>query len=516
MTRRPRLASALPIAVLAVSLTGCNLVTPVATSVINSIDPKLAGALLTAAAGQLLPPPKNGNKNLVPIFVKALTGGAPSIEDVTKVLQLCNGADTSKLPETPGRSFVTVNTPSRTSAFGLLANGPFTIKGANEPHRVGLGGASPKKSMKYDLNDASQFDNAPIFEANTGSDGQYTVLAASDTIDLRSQMPPIRNQGARGTCVLFSTAGILDYMYASKSLPIKTSSPQFMDWLYQMEVKSKIPDEKSSLWQDTGTVPESFYPLLHIDGNREVTDDAPYIPPQQGYLSEAECPYNPDLPDATPDADLQTISKTHLGNTLVNKIMAKQSFASQGAYFFAVKSDAASFESALAGGQPIQIGYPIYGSDWDAPSANENFAIAEMSDTKAADEANIGYHSVAIVGYERNAASPGGGYFIIRNSWGPDWGDNGYCRVSYDTTFKYAHAAHVATPYAATFVGAYDLTPPPKDAPPAEQVLAARPLPTAAQEADTGSYTTEDRSSGLGLDQVFTKFLSELLKGLAK
>lgn len=42
-----------------------------------------------------------------------------------------------------------------------------------------------------------------------------------------------------------------------------------------------------------------------------------------------------------------------------------------------------------------------------------------------------GSHAMVLTGYEDNAAFPGGGFFIVRNSWGADWGDGGYGKISY-------------------------------------------------------------------------------------
>lgn len=48
-------------------------------------------------------------------------------------------------------------------------------------------------------------------------------------------------------------------------------------------------------------------------------------------------------------------------------------------------------------------------------------------------------HSVALVGYKKSNLFAGGGYFIIRNSWGPGWGEAGYAYMPFDYVKKYAN-----------------------------------------------------------------------------
>ena len=42
-----------------------------------------------------------------------------------------------------------------------------------------------------------------------------------------------------------------------------------------------------------------------------------------------------------------------------------------------------------------------------------------------------GGHAVVIVGYADNATISGGGYFIVKNSWGTGWGESGYFKIAY-------------------------------------------------------------------------------------
>lgn len=44
-------------------------------------------------------------------------------------------------------------------------------------------------------------------------------------------------------------------------------------------------------------------------------------------------------------------------------------------------------------------------------------------------------HAVCLVGWVDDATVTNGGYWIARNSWGEDWGEDGYFRVAYDTCY---------------------------------------------------------------------------------
>lgn len=48
-------------------------------------------------------------------------------------------------------------------------------------------------------------------------------------------------------------------------------------------------------------------------------------------------------------------------------------------------------------------------------------------------------HSVALVGFKKSNLFPGGGYFIVRNSWGKGWGEDGYAYMTFDYVKKYAN-----------------------------------------------------------------------------
>ena len=64
----------------------------------------------------------------------------------------------------------------------------------------------------------------------------------------------------------------------------------------------------------------------------------------------------------------------------------------------------------------------------------ETFSFPQTEETEAGLAAKddwLGVHGMLIVGYVDNASSPGGGYFIVRNSLGEAWGNRGYGKLPY-------------------------------------------------------------------------------------
>ena len=48
-------------------------------------------------------------------------------------------------------------------------------------------------------------------------------------------------------------------------------------------------------------------------------------------------------------------------------------------------------------------------------------------------------HSVVFVGYKQSKNFPGGGYLIFRNSWGTDFGEQGYGYMSFEYASAYTN-----------------------------------------------------------------------------
>ena len=79
-------------------------------------------------------------------------------------------------------------------------------------------------------------------------------------------------------------------------------------------------------------------------------------------------------------------------------------------------------KGCLASGFPFVFGFTVYES-FESPSV-ANSGVVPMP---AANEHTLGGHAVMAVGYDDATSS-----FIIRNSWGKDWGKDGYCTMPYN------------------------------------------------------------------------------------
>ena len=82
-------------------------------------------------------------------------------------------------------------------------------------------------------------------------------------------------------------------------------------------------------------------------------------------------------------------------------------------------------KSALYEHGPISISVHISVNDWSNYRGGVYEPVGELN----------GVHSIVLVGWKDgywNNSQWIPGYWIIRNSWGPDWGEEGYMRMKYD------------------------------------------------------------------------------------
>jgi hypothetical protein len=214
----------------------------------------------------------------------------------------------------------------------------------------------------------------------------------------------VRDQGARGTCSVFAVTFLLEHAYAKSTMNFGDLSEEYLN--YAANLVTRTPEDGDFFanldagFQALGTYPEDLVPY-------QATFDPAYAVPQV-YVDIAK-----KWPRFAPD-------------------FVKAWDATTGA-------TQAQLDKALAYlDQKVPVAAGLW---WPVPGAWATQAVLGVdvmttppNKTKLADG-----HSVALVGYFKNPAFDGGGYFIFRNSWGPTWGDQGHGYMPFAYVLAYAN-----------------------------------------------------------------------------
>ena len=94
----------------------------------------------------------------------------------------------------------------------------------------------------------------------------------------------------------------------------------------------------------------------------------------------------------------------------------------------------ANMKTAIYNFGPIWIAVDASSNAWNNYSGG---IFTETSQTGQCD------HAVVLVGWVDSTAVSGGGYWILRNSWGRSWGVNGYMYISYGSDLVGTDAAYL-------------------------------------------------------------------------
>ena len=249
-------------------------------------------------------------------------------------------------------------------------------------------------------------------------------VALPSSVDHRSEMPPVRDQGERGTCVAFASTAVrehLEIQVGAEQEKIDLSEQYLYWWCKEHD---GIPPDQTP---QGGTFLSVGFDGLEKSG---IPEDKvwPYNP-KPAHVDESgrfgPDPQGPPPPDAPKEAQMyRTIRTIKLNPTNVSDI-----------------------KTCLADGKVVAFSIPVFNS-WYQSAAVAQYGKITLP---FPGETPAGGHAMAMVGYVDDEKSPGGGYFIIRNSWkgwGRDsvWG-SGYGSIPYKYIEQYGQAAFSADRY---------------------------------------------------------------------
>jgi hypothetical protein len=189
-------------------------------------------------------------------------------------------------------------------------------------------------------------------------------------VDLRSKLGTARSQGWRSTCLAFaiSAAHEVDLF---DDIDITDTCEEYLHWA------SKQHDDPG---------PGTTFPAA-----RDALAN-------HGQPLEEVWPYEPDRDDENPGYQPPALAHTAAPRWTPD--------------FAAVPATPNSLKVEIDAGRAVVLGIPTW-PDFDSPTAGR-LLVPDLTDLDGA------YHAVTIIGYDETTAE-----MLIRNSWGPDWGDDG-------------------------------------------------------------------------------------------
>ena len=198
-------------------------------------------------------------------------------------------------------------------------------------------------------------------------------------VDLRTDCPPVYNQGQLGSCTANALGAAFDFDRRKEGKRFMTPSRLFIYW-NERNMEGTVDSDSGASIRDgvkvlvkLGTPPETDWPY----------DIAQFTvrPPEKAYQ------------DAEKNQALQYQRILRPRNDPVHDMLV-----------------------CLSGGYPFVSGITIYES-----FESEHAAATGHIPLPAEGEKTLGGHAIVVVGFDASKQ-----HFVCRNSWGDDWGNHGY------------------------------------------------------------------------------------------
>lgn len=200
------------------------------------------------------------------------------------------------------------------------------------------------------------------------------------SVDLRAGCPSVYDQGDLGSCTANAIGAALEFDQIKQKLTASTPSRLF---IYYNE--------------------RALEGTIDTDSGAQIRDGIKTVA-AQGACPETMWPYVEQSFANRPPVPCYKYAKLH-----------------PAVQYTRVTQGTGQMKTILAGGYPFVFGFTVYESF-------ESDAVAKsgMVPMPASSETALGGHAVMAVGYDDAAER-----FLVRNSWGPDWGVAGYFTIPY-------------------------------------------------------------------------------------
>jgi len=208
-----------------------------------------------------------------------------------------------------------------------------------------------------------------------------TIAALPERVDLTPGCPPVYAQGNLGSCTANAIAGAMEFDQIKQGLKRPFVPSRLFIYYNERRIENTIGCDCGAQLRDgiksvaaIGACPETQWPYVESRYEEE--------PPPPCYRSAAR---------------------------------------HKAVKYWRLTRDSDSYRACLASGYPFVFGFSVYSS-----FESDRVAMTGEVPMPKRGEVNIGGHAVVAVGYDDKRRR-----FLVRNSWGPDWGRAGYFTMPY-------------------------------------------------------------------------------------
>ncbi len=217
-------------------------------------------------------------------------------------------------------------------------------------------------------------------------------------------LPPIRDQGQRGTCAYFATVGILEtyYMNHSSSFGSTRLSEECLvdvrNWMVDNSSAYTGDDKPDERPDPNGDLPQSIIKTIAYYG----------VPEAKSYGPSLSCVY---------DGNNQAGGDVSMNDYVsIFSTGSSSAFGKNLRFNFNQAPTIDTVRALIAANIPVEIGILVYneymyGSDW------------RFNPKQDTDENIAGGHAIMLTGYTTSAGKT---IFTFKNSWGASWGTSGF------------------------------------------------------------------------------------------
>lgn len=296
-----------------------------------------------------------------------------------------------------------------------------------------------------------------------GYQGVARAACGHRSVSLVNRMPPVYQQALQDTCVPNAVTALLEYYYGPRRPPL---SVQFLFAATKEVERNALELNFVNLRKgqplDVGF--ESFYHrelnqlrmLAAANGGMAASAVQPYLAQFEAGVRErfAAAPgcllvscfqaleeYGVCRRDLWPQARVQTPSL--FGSRASGRIAfppgtreeARKRRITYGLYRLGTPNNVDEIRNILAGENRRRPMPVVVTVDFFGGCDGETYAFPETEVNAEGHLVSVnayeGRHALLIVGYVDNSSYAGGGYFLIRNSFGEAWGNRGYGKLPY-------------------------------------------------------------------------------------